>query len=121
DNCSCLMPGTFCDFATGQSEKQQAKHEIETGEPDKSEDCVSVANYFAVAVAGVKQSVDQPRLASQFGSHPTERVGDVGIRKRQHQNPKQQATGFEFSSPILQRGESHEHDEQRPKGDHEME
>src|SRR5205085_10176316 len=89
-----------------------------TGEPDKSEDRVTVANYFAVAVARGKKSVDQPWLPSEFGRHTTERVGDVGIRKRQHQNPKHRATSFEFSSPILQCGETHENDGQRPEGDH---
>src|SRR3954452_623746 len=74
---------TFCNFATGQGEKKQTEHEVETGESNQRENRVTVADDFTVAIAGVKQSVDQPRLASQFGRHPTERVGDVGIRKRQ--------------------------------------
>src|SRR5438128_1964612 len=92
------------DTAQNQTPQNQKEGEIVTGKSRSQqarEDRVTVANDLAVTVARVKQSVDQPRLPAELGRHPTERVGDVGIRKRQHQNPKQQTTRVESSTPIL--------------------
>src|SRR6266478_3884013 len=114
------MPGTFCDFATGQSEKEQTENEIKSGESDQREDRVAVANYFAVTIPRVKESVNQPRLATQLGRHPAKSIGDVGVGEREHQNPEQQTAGFEPASPILQCGKTHENDEQRHEREHDV-
>ena len=101
-----LSFGTVADLATDQAEKEQTEHKIEAGEADQREDRVAAAHYFAVAIARAKQSVDQPRLASQFGGHPTQSVGDVGKGKRQHQHPEQPGAGFQSAAPILESWQS---------------
>src|SRR5262245_21645303 len=77
------------DLTTDQNEKKQAEHKIKADEAKQGENGVAVAHYLAVAVARVKEAVDQPWLASQFGSHPAQCIGNVWIGKRQHQHPQQ--------------------------------
>src|SRR6516164_7814662 len=74
------------ELTTDQEEKEQTEHEIETDKADQREDRVAVAHHLAVAVARVEQAVDEPRLASELGRHPSERVSDVRKGERQHQD-----------------------------------
>src|SRR5258705_8649005 len=69
-------------------EKEQTEYKIETGETNQRKNGVAITHHFAVAVSRVKETVDQPRLTSQFCCHPTQRVGDVRKGKREHQHPK---------------------------------
>src|SRR6478672_1544238 len=80
DGNHCLIR-TAADFTTGEVEKQQPEHKIKTSEADQRKNDIAVVYDFAVALVGMKKTIDQPRLASQFGSHPPQCVGDVRKRK----------------------------------------
>src|SRR5882762_7804056 len=64
------------DLTTDQKEKKQTENKIETDKANQREDSVAVAHDFAVSIARPKEAVDQPGLPTQFGRHPSQRVGD---------------------------------------------
>src|SRR5262245_22422434 len=92
---------TAVNLTTLQKEKKQTEHKIQPDEANQCEDRVAVAHYFAVAFARRKNAVDQPRLTPQFGSHPSQGVGNVRKRKCQHQHPEQPIAECEPAAPIL--------------------
>src|SRR6266852_5137969 len=112
--------GTLTDLTAEQEEKEQTEYEIETREADQREDGGAAAHHLAVAVARVKETMDQPWLTSEFGSHPAQRIGDVRIRECQHQHPEQPRAGFQSAAPHLEACTGHEEDEERAQRDHEM-
>ena len=101
----------MADLTTDQVKKEQTEYKIETDEANQRENRVAVAHHFAVAVARVKKAVDEPWLATQFGRHPAQGVGDVRKGKRQHQYPEQPGAGFQSAAPILEIGKAHKEDE----------
>src|SRR6266404_4708039 len=100
---------TTADLTTDQKEKEQAEHEVKAGEAKQREKGGAIAHHFAVAVARAKEAVDQPRLASQFGCHPAQGVGDVRKGECQHEHPEKRGAGFESTAPVLKTGISHKH------------
>src|ERR1700744_5555277 len=87
DRCDFLLFRAPVDLAPGEHQKEHTEHEIEPGKPDEGEDGVAITDYLAITVARAKEPINQPRLPAQFGGHPTEGVGDVWIRKGQHEKP----------------------------------
>src|SRR5262249_35004257 len=114
------VTGSVTDLATDQNQKQQTEHKIEVDEADQSEHRVAAADYSAIAVRRVKETVDQPGLASQLRRHPPQRVGEVGKWEREHQHPEQPAAGFQSAAQILDSGIGHQDDKNRPERDHEV-
>ena len=56
------------DLAPDQTEEKKTEDEIESGKTDEGEDDVTVTDDFAVAVAGVKEVVDQPGFGDRVRS-----------------------------------------------------
>src|ERR1700678_3978817 len=76
-------------FPADQIKEEQPEDKIEAGKPDEGKNDITVIDHRAVPLAGPEETVDEPRLASQFGGHPAQRVRDIGERKSQHERPKQ--------------------------------
>src|ERR1700739_1700427 len=128
DHFSAVGPGvenqfvfrTVPDLTSNQIEKEQTQHKVKADEAYQRENSVPAIHDFAVAVAGVKEPVDQPRLTTEFSCHPAHDVADVRKRKRQHQHPEQPGARFESAAPILEPGISHNKDENRAQCNHEV-
>src|SRR5580765_6396136 len=75
-------------LAKDQSGEQEPEHEIESAEPDQSEQRAPRMDEWARRVLRTQESVDDPRLAAELGRHPARRVRDVGKRKCEHQRPE---------------------------------
>src|SRR5262249_32824001 len=79
-------PKTY--LATHQSDKQQAKHEVQADESDERKHRIAAADDLAMAVRCAEETINQPRLASQFGRHPAQRVREVRKWKRKYEHPQ---------------------------------
>src|ERR1700756_1704733 len=119
DHFSAVGPGlenqfvfrTVPDLTSNQIEKDQTQHKVKADEAYQRENSVPASHYFAVAVAGVKKPVNQPRLTTEFSCHPAHCVGNVRKGKGQQKRPQQPAAGFESAAPILEPGICHKKDE----------
>src|SRR5262249_33496367 len=111
---------TVGNFASSQIQEEQAEHEIKPHKANQGENRVAVAYHFAVAIAGVKQTIDEPWLTSQFRGHPAQNVGDVGVGKGQQQNPQHPVGGVQLPPPTLKTGNGHQSNEDRPQRDHQV-
>src|SRR6476660_4799447 len=80
--------GAMADLAPDEKEEQHAEHEVQPGEPDQREEHGAGFYRGTRALSGSHQAVDDPRLSPQLRGHPAGRGGDVGKRKRQHQDPE---------------------------------
>src|SRR4249919_325476 len=81
--------GTVQDLASDEIEVEESEDEVEPRHPDQREQHVAGADHVAITVQRAKQSVDEPRLASQFRHHPPGRIGDERKREGQHQHPEE--------------------------------
>jgi len=87
------------ELAPGQAEKKQSKNKVESRESNQRENRIAAAHDLAVTIPGVKEVVNEPRLAPQLGRHPAQRVGNVGEGKRQQQHPHaRRSTGLPLIS-----------------------
>src|ERR1700761_2737070 len=116
----CFFVRTLGDLAADHEQEKQTENEVETNESNQGEDSIAVTYNFAVAVAGVKEAIGQPRLTSQLRCHPANGISDVWEWKCEHQHPKQPCAGLQPATPSLEGGKPHEKDEDRSQRDHQV-
>src|SRR5262245_47828398 len=107
-------------LTANEIEKEQTQNEVKSYETDQCENGVAIAHNLAVTLACAKETIDEPRLPAQLSRHPTHRVRNVGKRKREHQNPKQECALLESSAPTLKSCNRHQQYEQTTECNHQV-
>src|SRR5437762_2897032 len=67
--------------AIHQHDKKNRKQAVHSHESKQREQSVSRRDIFGIALISANQSVDEPGLAPDFGSHPTGGISDIGQGK----------------------------------------
>src|SRR5260370_5806947 len=83
---------TVKNLAPNEIYKQETEDKVEAAETYQGEDRAARGDHAAHPVLRAKKSINKPRLAAQFGRHPTHGVRDVGKRKCEHQDPQHPAS-----------------------------
>src|ERR1700674_787593 len=101
-----------------KEQPQDRQHRVHPHEANQREPSIARDHARRDTAGGAHQSVDQPGLPPQFGSHPSGGVGDIWQGHAQHQHPQHPTGVIQFSAPQQQRSQNHHGDENGPEPHH---
>jgi hypothetical protein len=93
---------------------------IEAKETQQSEQARAGADLFRVTLRCAEQSVDEPRLATDLGSHPAGSICNIRQREAEQDRPKHPARRVELSTPEEESGDDHQSDKVGSEARHDV-
>src|ERR1700733_734078 len=90
---------TLLNRGVDDHDPEDRENGIHTKETEQSEQAGGGVDVFRVALRRAEQTVNEPRLATDFGSHPACSIRDIRQREAEQEGPKPPASRVEFASP----------------------
>ena len=119
-----IMPqaasGTGARFRGRQKKKEMASTAYMPMKPISVNSALPAETCGDTPAGRAHQAIDQPGLAADLGRDPTRRVGDIGKRRGQHQQPQHLRARKQTAAPQVERGKRHHGDEDGAQPHHDV-
>src|SRR5216683_3480268 len=99
---------TLLNRGVDEHDPENREHRIQAKETQQSEQARGGVDVFRVTLRRAEQSVDEPWLATDLGSHPAGSICNIRQRETDQDRPKHPARRVEFSTPEQECGDDHQ-------------